>query len=414
MTSQTSRDLGHGVRVMPGEGGGIVVLSGEFDLGWRPRGGSRPGAAVVWDGSGFEVVEREPWRRGARWTLEPWTGDNVMRVVTPLDGATVAAAALAARTADRAAGLRPWLWIGAPILGFAPASAQRRWRDDLAFPATLASALSAISEIVVGAMCVIELLLSAFDNQTLFPWLPRPVIFFGLLLFVEGAIRMVQVFSELEPVGSLFGWLATIPKRRQPRSSVPIQAPTVQTFDLAAGTLELLSAIHRRDWEEPGVLPYRGELFKLAGTDRLGEGWVYHFDRVGDSDDPVSTRLRLVQPAARMEGRSFADQPGAVETVLLSIAATLAPRRYQERWAGELGIRPGWFTVMGASAELLGGLVNLGAAGELSVSTVLLNLFFCAEAMVRFGSLVFKGAPLGSVFGLPLTAILEKRLPGRG
>ncbi len=414
MTSQTSRDLGHGVRVMPGEGGGIVILSADFDLGWRPREGGRPGAAVIWEGSGFEVVEREPWRRGARWTLAPWWGDNVMRVVAPLDGATVEAAALAARTADRAAGLRPWLWIGAPILGFAPASVQRRWRDDLAFPATLATTLSAISEIVVGTMCVIELLLSMFDNQSLFPWLPRPVIFFGLLLFLEGAIRLVQAFSELGPVGSLFGWLATISKRRQPRSSVPIPAPAVQAFDVAAGTLELLSAIHRRDWEEPGFLPYRGELFILAGTDRLGEAWVYRFHRVGNSDDPGSTRLRLVPPPSTMERRSFADQPGAVETVLLSIAVTLAARRYQERWAGQFGIRPCWFTVMGASAELLGGLANLGAAGERSDSMVLLNLFFCAEALVRFGSLVFKGAPLGSVFGLPLAAILEKYLPGHG
>ncbi len=411
MTSTTSRNLGHGVRVIPGDGGGIVVLSAELDLGWRTREGGRPGAAVMWEGSGFEVVDRETWRRGARWTLEQWRGDDVMRVVTPLDGATVEAAAKAARTAARATELRPWLWIGAPILGFAPASRQRRWRDDFAFPATLATSLSAFLEIAVGAMCVMELFASAFGEEALFPWLPRPVVFLGLIIFIEGAVRLAQITSDPGPVGSLFGWLASIPRRREPSPSVPMPVPTVQAFDASAGTLELLSTIHRRDWQDPGILPYRGEFFTLAGTDRLGEGWVYHFHRVGNTDEFGPTQLRLAPPRSKMEGRSFRDQRSAIETVLLTIAATLAPRRFQERWARELGVRPFWFTLMGASAELFGGLVNLGAPGDQPGLMVLLNLFFCAEAVVRVSSLILRGRPLGSVLGLPLSTILDRYLP---
>lgn len=75
MTSTTGRDLGHGVRVMAGEGSRLVVQSAAFDLGWRARDGGAPGSAVTWDGSVFEVTGREPWRRGCRWTLEPWTGE---------------------------------------------------------------------------------------------------------------------------------------------------------------------------------------------------------------------------------------------------------------------------------------------------------------------------------------------------
>jgi hypothetical protein len=114
-----------------------------------------------------------------------------------------------------------------------------------------------------------------------------------------------------------------------------------------------------------------------------------------------------------MEARSFADQPGAVRTVLLSIAATLAPRRFQERWARVLGVRPLWFTAMGASAELIGGLSNLAGSGERSELVVLINLFFCAEATVRFSSLIFTGRPLGSILGLPLAGLLERYLPDR-
>jgi len=414
MTSTTSCDLGHGVRVMPGGGGGLVVLSSDIDLGWRPRENGRPGAAVMWEGSGFEVVEHEPWRRGARWILEPWTGDGIMRVVTPLDGATVEAAALAARKAAQAGKLWPWLWFGAPILGFAPASRQRRWRDDFAFPATLATSLSAFLEIAVGAMCVIELFASAFGEEALFPWIPRPVVFLGLIIFIEGAVRLAQITSDPGPVGSLFGLPISILDGREKPQIEPIPAPRVEAFDAAAGILELISTIHRRDWEEPGVLPYRGELFILAGTEKFGQSWAYEFHRVEDTADVPGTRLRLVPPRSRMEGRSFSDRRGAVETVLLTVAATIAPRRYQERWATELGVRPFWFTLMGASAELLGGLVNLGAPGNQPALIVLLNLFFCGEAVVRFSSLVFKGRPLGSVLGLPLATILEGVLPESG
>jgi hypothetical protein len=399
---------------MPSDGGGIVVLSAEIELGWRPRAGGRRGAAVVWEGSGFEVVEREPWRRGARWTLEPWLGEDVMRVVSTLDRAKVDGTAQAARAAARASGLRPWFWLLSPLLGFAPASRQLRWRDDMGFPATLATSLSAVLEIVVGAACVVEFLVSMLGDDSLFPWIPRPVIFFGLALFVEGAVRLAQAVSDCEPVGSLFGFPVSLLERRRTPPLEPIPAPAVRAYDASTGVLELLSMIHRRDWEEPGVLPYRGENFLLVSTDRLGAGWVYVFDRVEETPAGSATRLRLLPPRSRTEGRSFADQAGAFETVLLTIAATLAPRRFQERWARELGVRPLWFTMIGASAELIGGLANLGGSGNRSELTVLLNLFFCAEAMVRFSSLVLRGRPLGSILGLPLAAILERRLPDRG
>ena len=122
MTSTTSRDLGHGVRVMPGNSGGIVVQSSDYDLGWRTRIGGRPGAAGMWEEACYEVVEREPWRRGGRWILAPWTGEDVMRVVLPLDAAAVKASAERARLAARAEEMRPALQLLSPVLGFATGS----------------------------------------------------------------------------------------------------------------------------------------------------------------------------------------------------------------------------------------------------------------------------------------------------
>ena len=105
------------------------------------------------------------------------------------------------------------------------------------------------------------------------------------------------------------------------------------------------------------------------------------------------------------------DSRGMVQMVLISIACTLAPRRFQARWAQELGVREIWFTVMGASAELFGGLTNLGATQGGPTLIVLLNLFFVGEAMARLASVVLRGEGLGSVFGLPLALILERYLP---
>jgi hypothetical protein len=45
---------------------------------------------------------------------------------------------------------------------------------------------------------------------------------------------------------------------------------------------------------------------------------------------------------------------------------------------------------------------------------LLLNLFFVFEAVVRFSSVVLKGRPQGSLFGLPLVPILERILPEPG
>ena len=414
MTSQTSRDLGHGVRVMPGDGGGIVVLSTDFDLGWRSRVGGRPGSAVMWEDASFEVVDCEPWRRGVRWTLEPWVGEDVMRVVLPLDAATVDAAARAAQTAARGAKLRPGFWLLAPLLGFATASWQRRWRDDWGYPALLATWLSAMLEIVVGAACVIEFLVTMVAGDSLFPWIPRPLIYFGLVLFGEGAVRLMQVFSDPEPVGTIFGLVISALEHPEAPPPEPIFAPEVQAYDVDEGSLELLSPIQRRDWEGPGLLPYRGEFFALDSTTRLGESWVYIFCRVEVSGDGSEPGLRLLPHRSRMEGRSFADQPGAVKTVLLTIVCTMAPRRFQERWALELGVRPLWFTVMGASAELIGGLSNLSAGTNGGSMALLLNLFFVFEGVIRFGSVTLRGHPLGSLLGLPLAALLDHFLPEPG
>jgi len=334
MTLTSGRSLGHGVRVTPGDGGELHVLSETVDVGWRPRVSGRPGSAVMIDGQGFEVVVRRPWGKGAQWTLEPWSGEDVMRVVQPLDEAAVAALAAQASTQAKATRLRPVLWLLAPILGFAVASWQRRWRDEWNYPASTATWISAILEMFLGGACLIEFIGSMGAGASIFPWIPRPVVRVGVYFFGEGIVRLILVFADSEPVGSLLGAVISIFDRRPKPARAPVAAPKVNRFD---------------------------------------------------------------------------DAPGFWKSVFLNIVCTMAPARFQERWAWWAGIRAIWFTVAGSLVALVGGLANL-RAGVDGIS-VALNLFFVIEAVARLAFVILKREPLGSVLGLVLTPILERVLP---
>lgn len=411
MTPTISHDLGCGVRVLPGDGDGRVVLSESVAFNWRPREGERPGSAVMLGGESYEVVEHQPWRRGGRWILEPWTGEDVMRVIFALDETSVADAFDAARASAKAERLGPWMYALAPFLGFASSKSQRRWRDTWGFPAAMATWTSAILEILVGAVCVVELMISGFSGESIFPWLPRPLIRFGLFFFLEGVVRLIQVFGDSEPVGTVFGLVASFFERPRRPESDPVQAPEVRLHDRDLGSLELLSPIQRRDWEEPGLLPYRGETFAVESVTRQGDTWVYVFTRVKVGDDWNGRRLRLVPPRSTVEKRTFSESPGLARTVLLSIACMLAQGRFQERWGWLVGMPATWFTLFGAGVELVGGLTNLGSGGGAQSMALVLNLFFVFEAVTRFGWVALRGEPLGSVIGLPLSPLLERVLP---
>jgi hypothetical protein len=411
MTSTVGRDLGSGVRVVPGDGGDLVVLAESVDFRWRPREDGRPGSVVMIDGDSYEVVERQPWRRGGRWILEPWAGEDVMRVIFTLDDASVAGVAAAARASDTAARLRPWMIGLAPLLGFAASSWQRRWRDAWGFPAATATWTSAVLEMLVGAVGVFELVASSAGGVSVFSWIPRPLVFCGLYLFVEGIVRLAQVFADSEPVGTLLGLVVSTVERPKKPPAQPFHAPDVRLHDRETGSLELGSPIQRRDWEAPGLLPFRGETFAMDGVRRLGESWIYAFSRVDVADDWDGRRLRLAPPHPGPAGPSFEDAPGLVKTVMLTIACTVAPGRFQERWGWQIGVRATWFTAIGAGVELVGGLSNLGSGAGSQPIELMLNLVFVVEALTRLTWVVLRGRPLGSLIGWPLSPLLDRILP---
>jgi hypothetical protein len=411
MTSAVGRDFGSGVRVVRGDGDRLVVLSENVAFGWRPRERGRPGSVVMLDGESYEVTEHETWRRGGRWILEPWVGEDVMRVIFTLDEASVAGATDAARTSATAARLRPWMVGLAPLLGFAASSWQRRWRDAWGFPAATATWTSAVIEMLMGAVGIVELIASFAGDVSVFPWVPRPLVFFGLYLFVEGIVRLAQVFADSEPVGTIFGLAASVFERPGERAVEPVPAPQVHLHESESGSLELASPIQRRDWEEPGLLLFRGENFAVDGLRREGETWVYVLSRIDVADDWDGRRLRLAPPRTPPVERSFSDAPGLAKTVALTIACTIAPARFQERWGWLMDVRATWYTVVGGGVELIGGLSNLGSGAGAEPTGLMLNLFFVVEAVTRLAWVVLRGRPLGSLLGWPLAPLLDHVLP---
>ena len=405
-------DLGYGVRAAPSANAEVVVVSRSVDLGWHPRAGSTPGTAVLWREEPFEVVALERGHAGFRWTLRQWDETEVMRTVFTLDLSGVAALAEAVHSERSGHRARMLTLPLLPILGLAPARLQTLWRNRWAFPASTATWLSALAEFILGSLGTMQLVFLVFDGEPFLPsWLAW-LQYAGPPLVVFGIVRMAQVAANGEPVGSPLGLPLAILEKQDTPSTERLR-PEVRQCDEIAGVLVLASPVHRADWDRDGVLLFRGQRFRLDATRHEGTTWVYVFSSKtiqGDDD----RELRFLPPRELpVEGLSSATpSPSIVGTALVTACITLAPREDQQRWAKHTGIRPIWFTLVGAGAELIGGFVNLTGDSERGLSIlVILDLFVFVEGLFRLTGVVLSGRPVGSVFGWFLRPLYRSRLP---
>lgn len=257
MNPASGEDLGHGVFVSPGLGSELTVTSPRLALEWREATGQVPGTAVMWRERSYEVVGRTKVGRGARWTLQPWDETAAMRGVFKLECKSVQNIADQAAAAVRSMRTRKSTALLLPLLGLAPARLQKKWADDWGLNPERATQVSAICEILFGALGIIQVAARAFGGETFMPaWLA----YFGVVLFASGCIRLALVAADGESVGSVLG-LVLLPMTPRPKPAAPETAPAVQSFDQDAGTLILVSPVHRRDWDRDGVLPFRGDIF---------------------------------------------------------------------------------------------------------------------------------------------------------
>jgi hypothetical protein len=408
MNSELGEDLGHGVRVSPSVGDELIVTSPRHELGWRVAKGETPGTAVVWRDIPFEAVNRSAAGRGDRWVLRRWDEASAMRGVFKLDSESVREIAERAVAEARGRQARRTTLLLLPLLGLAPARLQKRWADTWGFNAERATQISAIFEMLAGALGIIQIAAAAFGGEF---FMPLVLALPGPLLFAFGTARLTLVFADGEPVGSPVG-LPLLLFTPKPTPQIDRSAPVVRSFDETEEMLELVSPVLRRDWDRDGTLRYRGSHYRLQRTGQEGRSWVYWFGRCA-GDDPGDRELRLAPPPETpyVPRHAESEPPSILCTALVSAAVTLGPRSDQEVWGAHLGVHPMWLTVIGASAELVGGVVNLrNDLGPEASLLVLLDFFLVGEGLLRIGS-ALTGRPVGSVFGWALRPLYRRWLP---
>lgn len=408
MDLERGEDLGRGVYVSPGTDGEVSVVSPRLDLGWRAADGQVPGTSVLWREKPYEVVGRAGVAQGARWTLQVWRETSAMRGVFRLDRESIREIADRAEAEARGRRTRKSTVLLLPLIGLAPAKLQKKWADDWGLNAERATQISAVCEVLFGALGIIQVAANAFGGELFMPiWLAYP----GVLIFASGVVRLALVAADGEPVGSPLGLplLLVVPK---PTPTIERTTPAVRSFDEGSRMLVLESPILRRDWDRDGLLRYRGGLFRLERTEQEGRFWVYHFERNahgGEEERILQLRPPVAPPLPSAVGESTA--PSFLRTALITAVVTLGPAADQERWAAEQGIKAVWLTIAGAGAELIGGIANLqNDLGHSFFPFVLLDFYLLGEGLLRLGSALV-GRPMGSIFGWMLRPLYRKYLP---
>jgi hypothetical protein len=404
-------DLGAGIHISSATGPNLLVRSEQIDLGWQPPQGKVTGTAVFWQEQPYQVVTREESRGGGyAWILAPWPTNEPARNVFRLDQESIANLEQQYRRDREAARRRGSTILFLPVLGFAPGSLQQHWWYEWGFPARLATTTSAVLSLVMGAIGLIQIGM-ARGGQWFIPESLSFLLPLGPYLLGEAIIRLFFLVSQGEPIGSLLGLPFNLFfKKPPPPSRVAGTAPEVRSFNESQGSLELWSKELRHDWEEPGLLPYRGRQFQLQEQHESGGGWLYLFAQVESDSAGAAPALRLLpSPIAKDEpARLREPTPSFIRTTVLSTLICLAPRVYQEEWAEELDTSPVWFTLMGSGAELIGGIVNLANHLKEDSPLVLFDLLLAGEGLFRIVWMAVKRHPVGSFLGLPLIPLFKR------
>ena len=197
-------------RVRRGEGEQMILLSSR-DKGWTARvpktltTAEHPGIAVLWEDRYFEVVSATPAGQSIRYVLEPWRENHAIRLTDLYD-----APSEVSREAEYQAGLRRTRGRTAANLlgiltGHLPAPVQERMGSELGILPARLTAISLILPMTVIGFVVYENVDRLIKQQAGLPvWL---LAICGYLL-AESMSRLVLVWSQNRPVGSLAGRLA--------------------------------------------------------------------------------------------------------------------------------------------------------------------------------------------------------------
>jgi hypothetical protein len=257
--------------------------------GRRP---GHPGTAVQIGEDLFEVVSAE--KSGGAWVylLEPWTGQETIRVCVEW-GEEAEREFTAGLREDRIRERKRMLaWGVQVLLGFLPANYQERLYQTIGLDPARATFWSAALEIAVASPFAVLFVISAVAGGAggLGGYVPTWVGVSAVAATAEGAFRLIAVISTGSPIGSLLFALLGLRLKSEGRKYVP--ADEISAID---GMLNVVSPVPKVWWERAGGVTYRGESYILAGSGRERTNFSYRFRKGGEGFPVLDPELEQVR-----------------------------------------------------------------------------------------------------------------------
>jgi hypothetical protein len=350
-----------------------------------------PGTAVRIGEDLFEVISAE--KSGGAWVyrLEPWTGQDTIRVYLKW-GEEAEREYIAGLRHDRIRERKRLLAWGAQVLlGFLPAKHQERLYQKIGLDPARATFWSATLETAVASPFAVLFVINTVAGGmgglggSVPTW--AGVSAFGAM--AEGVFRLVAVISTGDPIGSLL--FAHLNLRLKSEGPEYVPADEISAI---GEELNVVSPVPKVWWERAGGVTYGGESYILAGSGREKTKFFYYFRKGGEGFPVLDPELEKARNRSSDRSYVFAPLWGFLPRDLQTNVESYG--RYRPRPYVVLSIG---FSFLAALALIGPGLKNISRGvieiGSLVLFAAALPLFL--ESVLRFLRLTKNGQITGSL-----------------
>ena len=362
---------------------------------------AHPGTAVRIGEDLYEVVAAE--RSGGEWIyrLEPWTGQDTIRVYVEWGEGSEREFADALHK-DRIRGQKSFLsWAGQAFLGFLPARRQERRCEEAGLDPARATLWSAVLEIMIALPFAFSFFAQTVSGTAAGSArsVPAWAGLLACLVLAEGAFRLAAALSTGEPMGSLFLVLLDLRSKREgPEHDA---GDEVQKSE---AELKVLSTVPKVWWERAGGVTCGGESYVLTGSGRENKKYAYRFLKGGQGFPVLDPELEKARNRSSDLSYAFAPIWGFLPARRQAVLASYG--RYKPR---PNVVISAVVTVLVALA-LAGPGLKAMAQGVLETwSLVKLGIAAAlfTESGLRISRLLKDGQASGSVLGVLIKPIYD-------
>jgi hypothetical protein len=358
-----------------------------------------PGTAVRIGEDLFEIVAAE--KSGSEWVyrLEPWTGEDTIRVYVKWDEEAEREFIAGLRDVRMRERKRLLTWTAQAFLGFLPAKRQERLYDTIGLDPARASFWSAALETAVASPFAVLFVINTVAGGTgsLGGHIPTWAGIFALAAMAEGVFRLVAVISTGDPIGSVLFALLNLRLKSEGPRYVP-----ADEISAIGGALNVVSPVPKVWWERAGGVTYGGESYSLAGSGRQKTKYFYHFRKGGESFPILDPELEKSRNKSSDRSYVFAPLWGFLSRDLQTNVEFYG--RYRPRSYVALSIG---FSFLAALALMGPGLrdISRGVFEVWSLVLLAAALPLFLESVLRLFRLLKSGEITGSFLGFLIKPI---------